>query len=1224
MKKYLHYKNSDITNGIRILIFGIISLLSFSVQGQTDFPEIEVKQGASGIASGGVYSFADQNVNTSSAAITFTIENSGSADLSILEVALSGDDADQFSLDQTTTALTIEPGTSTTFTVTFSPTTNVPEQKNAAITILSDDADEGTYVMNVTGAAVILPATITSVTPTLGTGVGNTATINGTNLSNTTAVTFFDGVPATSFTIVSNTRVTAVVPAGATTGPISVTNEAGTVLSAAFRIIPRVTSLSPNAGAVGSEVIITGFNFTGATSVRFNGTEATVNVNSDTQITTTVPANALTGRVTVTTPSGTSTGGPTFTQPPTITALSATSGAIGNEITITGTNFTAAAIVTFHNNVTATKTSVTPTEIKVTIPVSAATGPLTVTTVAGTVSTDFTVINTTYTWNNTNTSWINPTSWTPARTTPTNNDLLLFNTTSTVTLDFASAQTIGYLNIGNNATVTFTVAANKTLNIDNNVAAGADFIVGAGSSLIVTNSAPAGGSLIINITAGETGTVAGAVTFQGAVLAQHRLIANNSTTAGNTLVFQTGSAFTAGANFAGSPFGTTYANSVLFTSTLATSTATYTNASPTGGSPFGGANAVVVFDPFSTYIHQADTPPDLLNRTYGHVTVSNNTINQTIAGTGNLTIRGTLILTSPSTTATPVLNLNLIGTITINRNLGVNNRFTLNVNPAAAATLILDGRALSSRAVTLYGTGGTGGTLSLGPNATFVIETGAIVTTSRTVVGTGKVVINGTVRTNNVNGLTGGAATNFTNTLQSVAISAGSTVEYTTASSTQTISALDYANLTISGARSNRTVTLPALVRVSEAFSPTATNVVYNTAGNTFEFNGATQNIPTFPYNNLTVAGTGDKALTGNATVNGNLLMSANRLNTGANTLTLASTATITGEADGKYVVGNLSTTRDLTTSGSDFGGIGIAIGLGPLGPQDLGSTTVVRTSGPAGEVMVNDHTGINRRWEVLPTQQPTAPINVTLAWIAEDDNGKDLTTARVWQSNEAGKYADVSGTNQDATSHTITTTVNSLSTLTVSDQNNPLPVELISFAVTKAGQAAVLAWQTASEINNLGFAVEISADAKHFREVGFVKSKDANAKNIQSYEFRHRVSSVGTVYYRLKQTDWNGTTKYYGPKAIRFDQATANIVAYPNPMTSANQTVMVALSGVTNEKVLVTVTDNLGKTVHRRTELIGQIAKELPVDLKGQPAGIYLISITTAGGTTQTKVLKQ
>ncbi len=67
---------------------------------------------------------------------------------------------------------------------------------------------------------------------------------------------------------------------------------------------PSITSFSPTSGAVGASVVITGTAFTGASTVAFNGTSASFTVNSDTQITATVPSGATTGAISVIAPGG--------------------------------------------------------------------------------------------------------------------------------------------------------------------------------------------------------------------------------------------------------------------------------------------------------------------------------------------------------------------------------------------------------------------------------------------------------------------------------------------------------------------------------------------------------------------------------------------------------------------------------------------------------------------------------------------------------------------------------------------------------------------------------------------------------------------------------------------------------------------------------------------------------------------------------------------------------
>lgn len=152
---------------------------------------------------------------------------------------------------------------------------------------------------------------ISSFTPTMG-APGTVVTITGTNFPGSTDVRF-NGASA-SFVIDSPTQITATVPAGATNGPISITNPEGTGASQAlFYLPPVLSSFSPSAAEPGTVVTIVGNNFVGATSVTFNGKPATFVINAQDRITTTVPTGATTGTLTVTTPYGPASGTFAFT-----------------------------------------------------------------------------------------------------------------------------------------------------------------------------------------------------------------------------------------------------------------------------------------------------------------------------------------------------------------------------------------------------------------------------------------------------------------------------------------------------------------------------------------------------------------------------------------------------------------------------------------------------------------------------------------------------------------------------------------------------------------------------------------------------------------------------------------------------------------------------------------------------------------------------------------------
>src|SRR5205085_4272108 len=171
---------------------------------------------------------------------------------------------------------------------------------------------------------------ITSFSPTSG-AVGDVVIISDSAVKRATDVSF-DGVSA-GFTVDSDTQIRAVVPAGATTGHITVTTVLGTATSVgSFKVIPKITSFSPASGAVGDVVIISGTTFSLATDVSFNGVSAGFTVDSDTQISAVVPAGATTGHITVVTVLGTATSVDSFKVIPKITSFSPTSGAVGDVV----------------------------------------------------------------------------------------------------------------------------------------------------------------------------------------------------------------------------------------------------------------------------------------------------------------------------------------------------------------------------------------------------------------------------------------------------------------------------------------------------------------------------------------------------------------------------------------------------------------------------------------------------------------------------------------------------------------------------------------------------------------------------------------------------------------------------------------------------------------------------------------------------------------------------
>jgi hypothetical protein len=214
-------------------------------------------------------------------------------------------------------------------------------------------------------------------------------TNNGTNHAAVTDVSF-SGANTSAITPVSATSIKVQVPAGATTGKISVTNRAGSGLSMAiFKVTPKITDFTPTSGLIGESVTINGFNLQVGTTnptVKFGTALAPpASAATPTSVTVTIPPTATTGKLSVMTTDGTGISTTDFIviKQPTIATFSPTTGMVGTLVTINGTNLSSVTDVTFNGTSAGPITVVSATSIRVNVPTGATTGKISVSNRAG-------------------------------------------------------------------------------------------------------------------------------------------------------------------------------------------------------------------------------------------------------------------------------------------------------------------------------------------------------------------------------------------------------------------------------------------------------------------------------------------------------------------------------------------------------------------------------------------------------------------------------------------------------------------------------------------------------------------------------------------------------------------------------------------------------------------------------------------------------------------------
>jgi hypothetical protein len=241
----------------------------------------------------------------------------------------------------------------------------------------SGDAPSGASSASTTVTVTSPLPKVSSISPNAGPlAGGQTIAIHGSNLTGATGVAF-GTTAATNVTVVSDTELTATVPAHAAGAVnVTVTTPKGTSAAAhyTYDAIPTVSAIAPASGGLGTVVTITGTGFVSGSKVKFGNVAAkSSKVVSATQLTATVPAGSGTVDATVSTPGGASatSAADRFAYVlPTVSSVSTNAGPLvgGQTITIHGTNLTGAFLVAFGTAETGDVTVVSDTELIVTTP----------------------------------------------------------------------------------------------------------------------------------------------------------------------------------------------------------------------------------------------------------------------------------------------------------------------------------------------------------------------------------------------------------------------------------------------------------------------------------------------------------------------------------------------------------------------------------------------------------------------------------------------------------------------------------------------------------------------------------------------------------------------------------------------------------------------------------------------------------------------------------------
>jgi hypothetical protein len=187
-----------------------------------------------------------------------------------------------------------------------------------------------------------------------------------------------------------------------------------------------------------------------------------------------------------------------------------------------------------------------------------------------------------------------------------------------------------------------------------------------------------------------------------------------------------------------------------------------------------------------------------------------------------------------------------------------------------------------------------------------------------------------------------------------------------------------------------------------------------------------------------------------------------------------------------------------------------------------------------------------------------------------------------------------------------------------------PLPIELISFTAKVTNENNVLLqWSTGSEINNDYFTVERAKDTRlnagggqgiAFEEV-LRKAGAGNSSVTQNYSALDSHPYSGISYYRLKQTDYDGSTSYSNIVSVSINDNELTVDILPNP--SDGKFIIRIPAGKIETGDEIKIYNSLGEIVF----MSALKERNTLIDMTARPHGIYFINISTGNETVIRKM---
>ncbi len=177
------------------------------------------------------------------------------------------------------------------------------------------------------------------------------------------------------------------------------------------------------------------------------------------------------------------------------------------------------------------------------------------------------------------------------------------------------------------------------------------------------------------------------------------------------------------------------------------------------------------------------------------------------------------------------------------------------------------------------------------------------------------------------------------------------------------------------------------------------------------------------------------------------------------------------------------------------------------------------------------------------------------------------------------------------------------------------LPIELLVFEADYLNGSVMLHWITESEDGNDFFTIERSTDGIHFEDVLIVDGAGTSSTRNEYYA-ADESPPTGIVYYRLKQTDFDGNITYSALESVTVSEFNlSGLMLSPNPAND-NCEVYFEANGTLPANAIVKIFDLAGREVYSKGLNPVKGVNKVSIDLRPLNQGMYLLRLSTEPGS--------